>query len=67
MQTLLTNMKKNEGYISIETIIIAGLIIALGAFLITKFADSGQDLSEQSFKRVGELASDYADLSNFEN
>ena len=65
MQTLLTNMKKSEGYISIETIIIAGLIIALGAFLISKFALSGKDLSNQSLNRVDAVQDEFTKMTTY--
>ena len=65
MQTLLTNMKKNEGYVSIETIIIAGLIIALGAFLISKFAAEGKDLSKKSLDRVSGVQAQFDEMTDF--
>ena len=67
MQTLLTNMNKNEGYVSIETIIIAGLIIALGAFLISKFAGEGKDLSKKALNRVSDVQREFDTMTNFDD
>lgn len=38
MKKIFNNMLKNRwGYVSIETVIIAGLVIALGAYALTEF------------------------------
>lgn len=42
MQKILTKLKKNEGFISIETIMIGGLLISLAGFIVMKTNDSGE-------------------------
>lgn len=48
----MTQLKKNDGYVSIETILVAGLIIVLGIVLILKFSSSTQKVTEGSQKNI---------------
>jgi len=62
MQKVLTQLKKNEGYISIETIIVAGLIIGLGAFAISQFQNSANGVTETALDQVNDVQSNYDNL-----
>ncbi|MFF2531493.1 hypothetical protein ACFVS2_21535 [Brevibacillus sp. NPDC058079] len=48
-------LKDDTGFISIETIIVAGLMIALGAYGITQFYMGGQNLTEVSIDNVNKV------------
>lgn len=40
--------KNKRGYVSIETVIVAGLVIALGAFALTEFYGTAQQITRVS-------------------
>lgn len=63
MQKLLTKINKKEGYISIETIIIGGLLIGLGSFLIVNFTNSGHALTMKGNTNIDAI--DFEKMSNF--
>lgn len=52
MQKLMNLLKKNSGYISIEAVIVAGLIIGLGTTAITKFSDSANTVTQSAIDKV---------------
>jgi len=59
MQKLMTGMKKKEGYIAIETIIVAGLIIGLGALSIAAFQSASNNVTTTALTKVSDVQSNY--------
>ena len=49
---MLKALKNKAGYISIETVIVAGLVIALGAYALTEFYTTAQGTTEISMENV---------------
>jgi hypothetical protein len=45
-------LKNKKGYISIETVIVAGLVIALGAYALTEFYDVSQSVTHTSTAKI---------------
>jgi type II secretory pathway pseudopilin PulG len=52
---MLKKLQEKAGFISIETIIVAGLMIALGAFAIQKFYLIGQEQTDNALAHVNEV------------
>lgn len=48
-------LKNKAGFISIETVIVAGLIIGLGAFAVTQLYMTGQTTTEDAIDRVNQV------------
>lgn len=59
MQKLMTQLKKNDGYISIETILVAGLIIVLGIVLILKFSGSTKTVTNSSAAAINAIGEEH--------
>lgn len=49
---MLKNLKEKAGYISLETIIVAGLVLALGVFGMIQFYDAGSVTTEHAIDQV---------------
>ena len=60
------NILHSKGYVSIETLIVAGLIIATGAFLISKLVLKGKDVANSNNKNIT-TASKTMDDNSFSN
>ncbi|WP_405157917.1 hypothetical protein [Paenibacillus sp. FSL H8-0283] len=45
-------MRNKKGYVSIETVIVAGLVIALGAFAMQEFYGAAQNVVGASIDRM---------------
>ena len=54
---MLKQLQEKAGFISIEVIIVAGLMIALGAFAIQKFYVMGQATTEDALANVEKVMS----------
>ena len=52
MRNMLKRMKEEEGYISIETVIVAGLVIGLGVLTITAFQKQANSVSEKALENI---------------
>ena len=52
---MLKKLQEKAGFISIETIIVAGLMIALGAFAITQFYAVGQHTTDKAIDNVNKV------------
>ncbi len=52
MKKFIIAMRKKSGYISIETVIVAGLIIGLGALLLTDFSISAKSVVSGAMDQV---------------
>ena len=55
------NILHSKGYVSIETLIVAGLVIATGAFLISKLVWKGKDIAmsnDNNMATVGKTMDD---------
>lgn len=57
MQKMMNLLKKNSGYISIEAVIVAGLIIGLGTTAITKFSTSASSVTDSAIAKVSAAVS----------
>lgn len=55
MKKLFGNLKNKAGFISIETVIVAGLMIGLGAFAVTQLYITGQTTTEDAIDRVNQV------------
>jgi len=52
---MLRKLQEKAGFVSIETIIVAGLMIALGAYAISRFYTAGQERTDEALLRVDEV------------
>lgn len=50
IQKIITKYKKNNGYVAVETILVASIIIALGVFILIKTQSSGEGTAEIVYK-----------------
>jgi hypothetical protein len=55
MKQIIQKLKNEAGYVSVETVIVAGLIIALGAYAITQFYMTSQATTEFSVDNVNKV------------
>jgi Tfp pilus assembly protein PilV len=62
MQKVMTKLKKNSGYVSIETVIVAGLIIGLGALSIASFQTSSNGVTSKALGQVNKVQTNYDGL-----
>ena len=60
------NILNNKGYVSIESLIVAGLVIATGAFLVSKLVWKGKDVANSNNKNIT-VASKTMDDNSFIN
>lgn len=52
---MLRKLQQKSGFISIETIIVAGLMVALGAYAIQEFFNVGQMQSDRAVNNVNRV------------
>lgn len=52
---MLKKLKEKAGYVSIETVVIAGLMIGLGAYAISQFYAVGQAATEEGIANVSKI------------
>ena len=52
MKNLFKKMKNEEGYISIETVIVAGLVIGLGVLTISAFQKQANSVSNKALENI---------------
>ena len=62
MQKLINKMRKKAGYVSIETVIVAGLVIGLGALSISSFQTSANGVTKTALEQVDNVQSNYEGL-----
>jgi hypothetical protein len=55
MKNMIKSLRNRAGYVSVETVIVAGLIIALGAYAITQFYMTSQSTTEFSVDNVNKV------------
>ncbi|ADO59466.1 hypothetical protein [Paenibacillus polymyxa] len=55
MTKVLKKLKNRAGYVSVETVIVAGLIIALGAYAISQFYTTSQATTEWSMQNINKI------------
>ena len=55
MTSMLKKLKNRAGYVSVETVIVAGLIIALGAYAISQFYTTSQATTEWSIDNINKI------------
>ncbi|WCK57692.1 hypothetical protein PP175_27025 (plasmid) [Aneurinibacillus sp. Ricciae_BoGa-3] len=63
MQKVMNKLRKNGGYVSIETVIVAGLIIGLGALSISAFQQSANGVTTQALTQVHNVQDNYSKLA----
>ena len=49
---MINQLRKSSGYISIETVVCAGLIIGIGALTISNFRESADTVSSSAIEKV---------------
>lgn len=59
MRKILNQLKNKAGFISIETVIVAGLMIGLGAFAVTQLYITGQATTDDAIDRVNQVLDIY--------
>lgn len=52
---MLRKLKEKAGFVSIETVVIAGLMIGLGAYAISQFYAVGQATTEAGIENVNKV------------
>ena len=52
MNKMLTKIKESKGYVSIETIIVAGLVIAVGVVAFMAFQGKANTLTNNSLEKI---------------
>lgn len=48
-------IKDNAGYVSIETVVIAGLMLALGTFIITQIFEKAQAINDAAMTNMDSI------------
>lgn len=54
MSKFLTKIKKSKGYVSIETIVVAGLVIGVGVVAFMAFQGRANKITSSSLNKVDE-------------
>lgn len=52
MDKILNFVRKQTGYVSIEVIVVAGLIIGIGAITLSKFSTGGGNVIDRSIENI---------------
>lgn len=52
MQKFINTLRKCGGYISIEVVVVAGLMFGIGAYAIFEFYQVGRCVSDESIEKV---------------
>ena len=52
IQKFINTLRKGEGYISVEVVIVAGLMIGIGTYAIFEFYQVGRCVSDESIEKV---------------
>ena len=60
MRKMLEMIKNSKGYISIETVIVAGLIIGLGVFTISAFQTSSVSVANKALNNIKTANNSYS-------
>ena len=63
MKNILKRIKNSKGYISIETIVVAGLIIGVGVTAIMAFQGKANTLTQNALNKI-DLATNSAVVNN---
>ena len=67
MQKVINKLRKNEGYVSIETIIVSGLLIGLGALAVSAFQNSADGITTRALNQVEGVQNNYDALKITKN
>lgn len=65
MKNIVKKIKNSKGYIGIEVVLIAGMIIAFGVVAITYFRQTSTSITEDSFKQINNSIEDMHINTNF--
>ena len=63
MRNLVNTLRKKSGYVSIETIIVAGLLIGLGSLSISSFQASSNKVTSKALAQVEDVQSNYDNIT----
>lgn len=63
MQKLVNTLRKKSGYVSVEIIIVAGLLIGLGALSISSFQTSANKVTSKALQQVEDVQDNYDGLT----
>lgn len=64
MEKMINILRKKEGYVSIETIIVAGLVIGLGAISLGSFRTTTSGVMSDAVDTVNTVGGRYTDINN---
>lgn len=67
MKNIIKKIKNSKGYVGIEVVLIAGMIIGFGVVVITHFRTSSTMMTEDSFNRINNSIEDMHVNTNFNN
>ncbi|MFJ8528562.1 hypothetical protein [Bacillus sp. NPDC094106] len=59
MKKVLNKVKNSKGYVSIETIIVAGLVIGLGVATVILFQNKGNTVTDKALKNIETATEQY--------
>ncbi|MDX5808582.1 hypothetical protein [Bacillus cereus group sp. BfR-BA-02730] len=59
MKNMLKKIKNSKGYVSIETIIVAGLIIGLGVATVILFQNKGNTVTDKAMTNIDTATNQY--------
>ena len=63
MRNLVNTLRKKSGYVSIETIIVAGLLIGLGSLSISSFQASSNKVTSKALTQVENVQNNYDNIT----
>lgn len=55
MKRFINTLRKCGGYIGVEVVIVAGLMIGIGAYAIANFYGVAQELTDNAIKKINEV------------
>ena len=63
MKKIINTLRKKAGYVSIETIIVAGLLIGLGSLSISSFQTSSNKVTSKALSQVEKVQTNYDNIT----
>ena len=58
MKYIIRNIKNSKGYVGIEVVLIAGMIIGFGLLALTHFRQTSTEITEDSFQQINNSIED---------
>ena len=59
MKTLINRIKEKAGYVSIETILLVGLLVAFAVAVLMKVKDKSSSIADKGSTALGQADTDY--------